>query len=403
MGKKFFDIVPIQKKQEKNIFESEKKPVLKKNNKIIFYSLIGLLTVLLFGLFIHSFSSPLIIEIYPEMNLLEIEEVINLDPKIENSIYATNTIAVKEITVSVKNSQEFLATGKILKQEKALGTIRVYNNHSTESQSLLPETRFVSADGMLFRSVQREIIPGGTYKEGKLVEGYLDIEVIAAEPGPEYNIGPTTFSIPGFAGTAKYTTFYAKSFEPMKGGISQEVSQVKQEDLNQAEEQLLDRMKKEAKEKLLEKVSADFSLIEPIIKYEALEISYSVPAETTQDSFILEIEIQANGFIFKKSEMQEFIKKIASKELEGNLIKPGSLKTNYENGTELKTFFSLMIYPEIDILELKKSIISLTKPQTIFTLQEREEIFKAIIKSWSFLRKRVPENLEKIEMIIKVD
>ncbi len=403
MAKKFFDIIPAQKEQtiRKPIIEEKNK--MKKNNKKIIYLIFGFCFFVLIGLFIFSFSSAVKIEIIPQMSILEIEQNINLDQNINNSIYATRTIAVKEISDSAKESQEFLATGKAIKQERASGIIRVYNNHSNEPQSLLPETRFISADGVLFRSVQREVIPGGVYEGGKLVQSYLDIEVIAGDVGPEYNIGPSTFSIPGFAGTAKYTTFYGKSFESMTGGTNKEASQITQADLNEAENQLLERVKQKATEKLLEKVSIDFSLIKPLIEYEILRTDFSAQVGDIQDSFVLEIEAQATGFIFKQSEMMELVKMLADQELIGKLIKPGSLDINYEIKDEIKAIFSFKIYSEMNLTDLKKRIMSLTKTEAINALEEKEEILQATIKSWFFLTKRVPEDLDKIDFVIKVD
>src|SRR3989344_2102405 len=63
-------------------------------------------------------------------------------------------------------SQEFKATGKTKIAGKARGQIRVYNAYSTSSQSLIANTRFISAEGKLFKSIKAVTIPGGKQSGG---------------------------------------------------------------------------------------------------------------------------------------------------------------------------------------------------------------------------------------------
>ncbi len=404
MEKKFFDIIP-PKKEEKPLYKEKKVKKSFKMNRMLFYSFLVVFLFLLVVFSVRSFSSPILIQVIPEVTSLEIQETINLDSEIEHTVYTTNTVAVRRLEENKKESQEFLATGKQLVEEKASGTIRVYNEHSTENQPLVANTRFISSDGELFRSVQAETIPGGSYEGTKLVPGHLDIEVVAAEAGPEYNIKPSTFSIPGFAGTARYTTFFGKSYEKMEGGVRQEKSQVTQEDLNEAERQLITRLEKEVKESLLEKTPQGFSLIIPSISYQVLEASSMVEAGAVQESFSFETELKATGLILKESEIKDLIRSFASEELEGMLIKEDSLTINYESleEEELKATFVLEVYPEIDILELKRMVVLKSSEEAKNELQKKDVVSEVEIKSWSFLRRRAPESLEKIEIEIKVD
>jgi len=95
---------------------------------------------------------------------------------------------------------------------KATGIITIYNTYSSSPQTLVKTTRFVSEGGKLFRTTKTIVVPGADASSGKIVPGSTTVEVIASEPGNEYNIGPSTFSIPGFKGTPKYLAFYGESF-----------------------------------------------------------------------------------------------------------------------------------------------------------------------------------------------
>ncbi len=402
MPKKFFDIFPVEKKEEK-VKIIEKKEVSKKNYSI--YYLIVFFILILGSFSWYSLSASFEIEIIPEIDVLEIQDSIFLDKEIEQTIYSDRVLAVKDLEIIKTSSQEFMSSGKVIQEEKASGVIRVYNEHSTEAQPLLPETRFVSADGKIFRSVQREVIPGGTYEGRTLVPGYLDIEVIADKPGPDYNIKATTFSIPGFIGTAKYTTFYGKSSEPMQGGIRKEVNQIIQEDLNQAEEILIEKLKEEIKKELLTKVPVNFLLIEPSIEYEILEVFSSNQAGEINDYFKYQAKIKATGLVFKEAEIEELLKRIAGDELEGREIKPNSLEINYQiiAENELIALFSLKTYQEIDLLSLKKEITLKSKEQTKSFLREKSNISDVVFVSWPLLRRRIPERLDMIEIDITLD
>ena len=94
---------------------------------------------------------------------------------------------------------------------------------------------------------QEEIIE---IEEGEIVPSSIDVEVVADEPGKEYNIGPTTFSIPGFKGSPKYEGFYGKSTKPMTGGLIHQGKVVSEEDVARAETELKEALLEEAQEEL---------------------------------------------------------------------------------------------------------------------------------------------------------
>ena len=59
-------------------------------------------------------------------------------------------------------------------------------------------------------------IPGGSSSK----PGSLNAKVYADQPGGSYNVGPTSFTIPGFAGTPQASQVYARSTSAMTGGAS---------------------------------------------------------------------------------------------------------------------------------------------------------------------------------------
>ena len=95
------------------------------------------------------------------------------------------------------------------------GSITAYNEQSS-SQKLIKNTRFETPEGLIFRIRDSIIIPaakGGT-------PGTVSATVYADEAGERYNIGPTSFTLPGLKNGAQFTRVYAKSPSAMSGGFS---------------------------------------------------------------------------------------------------------------------------------------------------------------------------------------
>jgi hypothetical protein len=134
------------------------------------------------------------------------------------------------------------AVGEQQVEERAEGTITIYNEYSTTPQRLIKRTRFESPDGRIYRIQNAVEIPG---KEGD-TPGSVEAPVVAEEPGDSYNVtGPQTFSVPGFAGTPQEGKVYAKSTADFTGGFSGIKRTVNDADRTTALEQLETQLRDE--------------------------------------------------------------------------------------------------------------------------------------------------------------
>ncbi len=142
---------------------------------------------------------------------------------IENTSLTAVTDATGEqlpytlVAFSESLSERVIATGVRTVEERAQGTIRIINDHSSEAVRLREETRFESPDGKIYKTKAGSSItvPG---KQGN-TPGQIEVEVFADQPGESYNSGLTDFTLPGFRGTAREKTVYARSVTPMTGGV----------------------------------------------------------------------------------------------------------------------------------------------------------------------------------------
>lgn len=412
MPKEFYDILPPQKALERPEPKIEipkkpkKRPLPSLSRKI---ALILLFPLLVLGILSFLNLGRAEIEIVLESELIDLEKKVilgsNLPPDSkEDSIPATIIEDVRTI------SREFPATGQGSVEKRAEGTIRVYNEYSTNTQAFVEKTRFISAEGKLFRSLERILVPGQKYEAGKLVSGFVDIKVQAVEPGEDYNINPTTFSIPGLLGTNMYTSFYAKSFSAMKGGSEGMVSQVKEDDLKRAKEVLKEELFEKGFLKLQEKCKEQsLTLLENLVSREVLEESCSAKTGDNVDSFTCEAKVRLKALVFKEEDIKRFIKTaILSKVPEGKQIQPGSLELSYfleskdlEKGQADLDLTSLAaVLPPIDEAFLKKGTAGKSKEEVKIFLETYPGVKKARLKLWPFWLKRVPASPERINIKI---
>lgn len=124
---------------------------------------------------------------------------------------------VLEKSKNVMNS--FPATGSKNVSQKASGKVKIYNAYSSSPQPLVASTRFQSADGKIFRILERITVPGAKIVDNKIVPSSIEVKIYADKPGAEYNVPPGRFTVPGFSGSPKFEGFYAESAEGMSGGF----------------------------------------------------------------------------------------------------------------------------------------------------------------------------------------
>ncbi len=144
-------------------------------------------------------------------------------------------------TTAVTKSKTLTLSESRKVEAKASGKITIYNNYDNTPQKLIKNTRFESAKGKIYRINQSVEVPG---KKGD-APGTLEVTVYADSNGADYNITDTTFSVPGFKGTPRETTFYAKSKGAITGGSSGMASTVSLADLNAAKDSLALEISKE--------------------------------------------------------------------------------------------------------------------------------------------------------------
>lgn len=407
MPKKFYDIIPPEKTEiEERPFEKKLRKKFSLLRGVIFFSVL-FIALIVFGFF---FFQKAVIDIWPQTFFLTLEEKVTIDLSLKTSDFEKRIFSGKIFENQESISREFLASGKVLKEEKAKGVLTVYNE-DTLARSFVP-SRFVSADGKLFWSTKKIKIPGATYEKGKLVPGKIDIEVVAAEPGPDYNIGPTTFALPALAGSPLYTTIYAKSSSAMTNGFIGEIPQVIQEDLDKAKSILTEEAESKSREMLKKNLLPGFTLIEETISQEVIESLSSMEPGAERESFNFQVKVGSRAIGFIQSEIESFVEKIVGLNVEeGRKVQEDTLKINYflessdlESGKiNLRLEIKAKTYFDIDKDGIKKALLGKGLDESKLFLENLSGIERIEVRSWPFLKRKIPQNMEKVEINLILD
>lgn len=348
------------------------------------------------------------IEIWPQ------KEPVNFD--IDAIVYikgGRGDILGEILEVNKSVSGNFLSSATKLKTAKASGTIRVYNAYSTTAQPLIPNTRFVSGDGKLFRITEWITVPGAHYEGSKLIPGIGDVLVTADQPGEEYNIGPSTFSLPGLVGTAAYTAIYAKSSEAMSGGMSQEILQVTQGDIDKAEAELTKRFFEESKRALGEMLPMDdFIILEDAIEGEIINFAPLAKVGDEASEFFAQADGRSKAFVFKKSAVYDFAKNyILSQMPAGKALQENSLNMEYtikniaiKRGTmSLALRINGNLYTLIDEQAMKGAVADKKSDEIAEILKTYSQIEKAKVDLWPLWVEGSPSKIDQINIRINLD
>lgn len=202
-------------------------------------------------------------------------------------------------------------------EERAQGTIIVYNNYNTSSHGWVKNTRFETPEGLIYKVRKSVVIPGMRTVNGKKVPGSIEIIVTADEPGEKYNIGLTDFTIPGLKGGAKYESFYARSKTPMTGGFVGERLVVSDSVLLETR----DTLQEDLRQKLL--ILAASQRPEGFLLFES-GISFmfeSIPNVDSKNQVAIEEKGTLYAILFDEEEFAGYLAKSTMADYDENIVK----------------------------------------------------------------------------------
>lgn len=207
------DIIPPSRRRDQDSLTNEParrapQSLAGRSPKFPFKTLIAVLLVIAASLGALYYFSSAKVEITPT----------TVSAAVQSSFTASHSsgdLPYEIITSQKIASKSVESSGTKVVNSSASGSITIYNAQS-KPQRLITNTRFATTAGLIFRIHEPVTIPGGTTAN----PGSVTAKVYADKTGEAYNVNPTSFTIPGFAGTPQASTVYARSTSAMTGGAS---------------------------------------------------------------------------------------------------------------------------------------------------------------------------------------
>jgi septum formation topological specificity factor MinE len=376
-----------------------------------FFIIFIILAFLTAGLVAYLALPTTEITIYPKREKVTFDLSVVGSKNISQIDASLNKIPLQEVEVKKTKSREFPATGEKEINEKARGMITIYNEYSSSPQTLVATTRFESTEGKIFRIPKSVTVPGAKIEEGKIIPSTIKVEVVADQPGEDYNIGPSNFTIPGFKGTPKFAGFYGKSDDSMSGGYVGKVKIVLAKDLEEAESTLVNELKDEVKRALKEQIPTDLQIIENGLKEEVTKISSDVKAGEQAEQFTLEVSATMRALLFKEEDLKNLVDlNLISQISEDKEPLSQTQKISWvdpvidwsKGGVSLSLEVEEDIVWKIDIQALKAELADLNEVEVRKYLANQPEIERAKVSFWPFWVKKIPSQEKKIKINIEL-
>ena len=268
----------------------------------------------------------------------------------------------------------------------------------------------MSEDGKLFRTDETIVVPGAKIEGGEIVASFTYVELIAAEPGEEYNINPSSFSIPGFKGTPKFLAFYGKSEEKMAGGRTAKVKVIAKSDYDNAKAQLEKELGEASMTSLSSLVPQDFVIPAESHEIGALEINSSHKTGDEAESFTISGKIGVKVFALREADVRALVSKdFETRFPDMRVLEESQSPVSYS--VTSKDFSKGALDMVISVKE--KAIASISIDEIKDSLKGKDEvemrrflaaypgIEEARITFWPFWVNSIPQDSSKIEVIIE--
>ncbi len=409
---------------------------IKKNWSHFALIIVGLIMSMTLLLFIFHFAvSKTIITITPQISIRSVSANVIYTEATGSLLASKNTLALKTLRLPISYNMPFqLETVDPNSTSNARGTITVYNELPT-AQALKPQTRFVTLDGIVFRSVNWANVPPARSINGITEMWVIDIDVVADvrdDAGriiwEKWNISSgIDFTIPGLK--FNRDKIYAKSKTNFAGGEAPRIHIVSEDEVKKftwlLKEQLYRVARNTLQKNLDDKKQAsgdDFALfIGDGISF-SVEV-YNIVSGQKYGDFAEEIEMEGKvivtALVYDKKATISYLTDIfhdwllsgTDREvaIHTDTLRVSSVISRSPDDSSIKATMEMNTSIAHDFEDprnqlthyLKVTIASLPKADAITRLLNTGHVKDVTIDSYPFWNRSVSWNIDSIEFVIK--
>lgn len=274
----------------------------KQKNKSLIVAVVIFLAIFGGGLFFSALMGGAEVTVYPKHKEPNVNAVF-----VAKKVAKVDELAYEIMTLEAEGERQVKAKGEETVSTRTLGTLFIYNSQQKEPLRLVTNTRFESASGLIFKIKDSVVVPGyKTEADGKKTPGVITASVYADEVGPQYNIAPGKFTVPGFKNQPEYANIYGESTNAFTGGFNDKKFIIDDAELQTAQQALRTELRNSLLGRIDAEKPAGFTVFKDAVTftYETLpSIAYGDNLATIKEKVLLRIPI------FKETDFAQFIAK----------------------------------------------------------------------------------------------
>jgi hypothetical protein len=257
------------------------------------------------GLGISALTGGAEVTIYPKVRELNVNAEFTAYSEMK-----PGELAYEIMTLDASGERQVKASGQETITKQATGEIEI-SKSTPGAERLIKNTRFATADGIVFRIQESVVVPGSVKdSSGANVPGVIRAQVFADEAGEKHNIPVNTaLSVPGFKEggfTDLFNAITAKNTSAFTDGFNGPKFIINEAELSTARQSLQLELRNALLEKIKAESPADFTSFT-----DAIAITYNPLPPTQYGDDLVTIKEQAVLQIplFKKKDFAQFIAK----------------------------------------------------------------------------------------------
>lgn len=302
-----------------------------------------------------------------------------------------------------ETTRKVQATGKKNVGQKAKGTITVTNETGID-QSFEANTAFHN-NNLIFRADKAFTVPKATATidpDGEISRknGTINVAVTADEPGEAYNIAAASFTISG------YSKVYGQG-SAMTGGLTKEVTVVKQEDIDNGAKDISQSLYKKGEDDLKKKAS-NATILSKGIKNEITGTAPSAKVGDEVNEFDLKVNTKSSTLSYDADNFDSLIATILKTKIpEGKTLVGDSKEPSIKDVVFDTQSATMKIQVSIDAdtatvlneQEIKQSLSGKTKDEVSAYFQDKDEVSEVKVELFpNWWLKKIPKLANRIEI-----
>jgi hypothetical protein len=277
----------------------------KRSRKNLYVGIFISLLVISGGIGISALTGGAEITIYPKVRELNVNAEFTAYSEMK-----PGELSYEIMTLDASGERQVKASGQETITKQATGEIEI-SKSTPGAERLIKNTRFATADGLVFRIQESVVVPGAVNgADGKSVPGVIRAQVFADEAGEKYNIpANTALTVPGFKEggfTDLFNAISARNTAAFVDGFNGPKFIINEAELSTARQSLQLELRNALLAKIKAESPADFTSFA-----DSVAITYNPLPPTQYGDDLVTIKEQAVLQIplFKKEDFAKFIAK----------------------------------------------------------------------------------------------